>query len=222
MMNNPELQVLRKIQTQLEATYEIDIEHDIRNFTFSDRTYADAIVNTETYAPEQLIINQQDDYLNISLYLDKTILKSLKCSNPYVSLHRSNLQPFWIAVEGVSHFLYVAWRAQYDRPASQLELELQAEIDKFVCATKLLMEQRKTINLNALWTTLFRNYYLREQLSTIQIQRYLLANQYAGKYCQIIQTHLKQPTESTLLHNRLRRFYRLNQTSKIDHIADIH
>src|SRR5262249_8426479 len=36
------------------------------------------------------------------------------------------------AIEGVSHFLYLAERARRELPATQLELELQAEVDKYV------------------------------------------------------------------------------------------
>ena len=42
-------------------------------------------------------------------------------------------------IEGVSHFVYVADRARRKLPATQLELELQAEIDKYV----LLVLQRE-------------------------------------------------------------------------------
>ncbi len=35
-------------------------------------------------------------------------------------------------VEGVSHFLYLAERARRELPTTQLELELQAEVDKYV------------------------------------------------------------------------------------------
>jgi len=37
-------------------------------------------------------------------------------------------------LEGVSHFLYLTWNAHYDRQVSLLDLELQAEVDKFVFA----------------------------------------------------------------------------------------
>ncbi len=216
-MNN-KLEILKPIQSQLEAIYEIRIEYDVCNFTFTDRTYADAVGCNNSNTPEQLLISQQEDYLNISLYLDNSILNQLQNSDPYSYLHENNLQAFWIAVEGVSHFLYVAWRARYDRPVSQLELELQAEIDKFVCATKLLSQQNQSLNLKKLWERLFRNYYLRNQMDAEQIQRYWLANQYAGKYCQTIQNL----SGSTTLNNHLRRFYRLNQVKKIAHISATH
>ena len=42
------------------------------------------------------------------------------------------MECFCLALEGVSHFLYLIWNASFDRSVTLLEMELQAEIDKFV------------------------------------------------------------------------------------------
>ena len=42
----------------------------------------------------------------------------------------ADLDPLCQIIEGVSHFVYLAERARVDREATQLELELQAEVDK--------------------------------------------------------------------------------------------
>ena len=52
---------------------------------------------------------------------------------PRSTLDEANFADFCLAVEGVSHFVYVALRAARERPVSPLELELQAEVDKFAC-----------------------------------------------------------------------------------------
>ena len=41
----------------------------------------------------------------------------------------------------MSHFLYVAWNAGHDKPVSLLELEMQAEVDKYVASYWLLRRQ---------------------------------------------------------------------------------
>jgi hypothetical protein len=43
-----------------------------------------------------------------------------------------NLDTLCQIIEGVSHFVYVVERARTGRAATQLELELQAEVDKWV------------------------------------------------------------------------------------------
>ena len=46
--------------------------------------------------------------------------------------HAADLDPLCQIIEGVSHFVYLADRARVDREATQLELEMQAEVDKYV------------------------------------------------------------------------------------------
>ena len=52
-----------------------------------------------------------------------------------------NVADYWTALEGVSHFLYLAWNAGHDKPVSLLELEMQAEVDKYVASYWLMRRQ---------------------------------------------------------------------------------
>src|SRR5213082_2396274 len=61
--------------------------------------------------------------------------------DPLTRLHAGNVADCWTALEGVSHFLYLAWNAGHDRPVSLLELEMQAEVDKYVASYWLLRRQ---------------------------------------------------------------------------------
>lgn len=222
IMQHQALSLLSRIQNQLQSIYEIDVEYDIRDFTITDRLMAETIGSHNHESPEQLLINQQEDCLDISLFLDQSILQNLHEDNPYDQLHSRNLKSYWIAVEGVSHFLYIAWRANFDRQVSQLELELQAEIDKFVCAAELFSHQGVIIDIQALWERLFRNFYLQEHLNAEEIKRYQQANEYAGEYCKYINAqHMKQH-EVSQYYKQLRRFYRLGQHAKMAHIATTH
>ena len=58
-----------------------------------------------------------------------------------VRLHDGNVADYWTALEGVSHFLYLAWNAGHDKPVSLLELEMQAEVDKYVASYWLMRRQ---------------------------------------------------------------------------------
>ena len=217
-MDKENFDLLPRVQALLESIYEVTIEYDIRHFTCTDRQFANAITNCQHTTPEQLLINENEECLDISLFLDTSILQKLNRDDPFEYLHNCNLQPFWIVVEGVSHFLYVAWRAGFDRPVSQLELELQAEIDKFICATFLFRQQRQSFNLNEIWLKLFKNYYLHEHLNADQIRRYQQANQYAGQYCHQLKEMVTSRKNQNPYYKQLRRFYRLNQHAKIAHI----
>ena len=73
-----------------------------------------------------------------ALFVDAAALANLERHDPAARLDDRNFSDFCLAVEGVSHFVYVALAAARQRPVSQLELELQAEVDKFVCCCLLL------------------------------------------------------------------------------------
>ena len=222
IMQDHALNLLQHVQQQLQGIYDIDVGYDIRQFTITDRIIAEAIDNRKPRGSEQLLIKQQDDCLDISLFLDRTVLDELHTNNPFTQLHQENLKPYWLAVEGVSHFLYIAWRAGFDRQVSQLELELQAEIDKFVCASELLARQNSTIDSHALWTCLFKNFYLHKHLNTEQTRRYLQANEYAAEYCNYITSEFVQQRKVANYYQQLRRFYRLGQQAKMAHISAAH
>ena len=79
--------------------------------------------------------------LALSLYLDPELLERLASADPLVQLHAANVADYWTALEGVSHFLYLAWNAGHDKPVSLLELEMQAEVDKYVVSYWLMRRQ---------------------------------------------------------------------------------
>ena len=79
--------------------------------------------------------------LALSLYLDPALLRRLAAADPLERLHGGNVADCLTALEGVSHFLYLVWNASHDRPVSLLELEMQAEVDKFIVSHWLLRRQ---------------------------------------------------------------------------------
>ncbi len=79
--------------------------------------------------------------LALSLYLDPALLRRLEAADPLERLHGGNVADCLTALEGVSHFLYLVWNASHDRAVSLLELEMQAEVDKFIVSHWLLRRQ---------------------------------------------------------------------------------
>ena len=78
----------------------------------------------------------------MSLFLDRALLERLSNANPMRDLNSGNLADYWTALEGVSHFQYLAWNAALDRGVAIHELEMQAEVDKYATTLFLLGEQR--------------------------------------------------------------------------------
>src|SRR6202008_3895610 len=82
-----------------------------------------------------------DGEIAMSLYLDPELLERLGRADPMERLHDGNVAGYWTALEGVSLFLYLAWNAGHDKPVSLLELEMQAEVDKYVASYWLMRRQ---------------------------------------------------------------------------------
>ena len=71
---------------------------------------------------------------------------------------------FCTVTEEVSHFLFLLFRAGCGRAVSQLELELQAEVDKYLSAVILLSLQNEGAVSARLRELLFRRYRLDERV----------------------------------------------------------
>lgn len=210
--------ILRQLQTRLAGWYEIDPPCAVDQFLITDRSTVEAI-NPDAVkrdAREQLIVAEQPDELNVALYLEARLLDELRQMGEVPPSSRQ-LDTLWMAVEGVSHFLHLTWRATRRRPISQLELELQAEIDKYLYTYQWLCEHRHTRYLPALHGLLFELTELHGSLQPREAQRYVTANRYAAKYCRKLYRRPDHQLSAEEL-NGLRRFYRLSQYEKLRYI----
>ncbi len=210
--------LLANIQNNLQSIYEVSVPLNVDDFLITDRYHAEILANTaiDNDSLEQLLISPQDDCLDVSLYLDIELINRLCKSYPSEHSNKDDLHDFWIALEGVSHFLYLAWNAKHDRPVSQLELELQAEVDKFVSATAVLGLEKNKAFMQEIWSLLFSQPKFSKNLEKEHVARYMKANEYASKYCLNLIGMNNKTTKC--LHNELRRFYRLNQCAKLSRI----
>src|SRR6266566_3042294 len=135
--------LLSRLQHLLGGIYYVRIAHDVYDFLVTDRGRLPHAARSGV-ADEELIVAQPadgSDEVVMSLYLDPALLERLRSEDPLRRLHAGNLADCWTALEGVSHFLYLAWNAGHDRPVSLLELEMQAEVDKYVASYWLLPRQ---------------------------------------------------------------------------------
>jgi len=116
----------------------------------------------------------------------------------------------WLQLaEGVSHFVHVAERARRGLPTTQLELELQAEVDKFVLLV-LDPPHAYATDLYTLHRHLFDSSSFLHPAGTELGERYRLANALAARLA--AQLLKRRPTEARTL---LQRFYRAGQAEKI-------
>jgi hypothetical protein len=207
------------IQHHLERLYELDPGYRAEQFLVSDREQLPSMHAALAHAPEeQLLLAEQDGDLLLTLYLSAQLLERLEADCPLDRLHGGNLADLCLAVEGVSHFLYVVWNARFERPVTQLELELQAEIDKYVVSALLLDHQGRGSLPGDLHAHLFRRVRYAEPMAHAQRCRYHRANSYAASYCDYLARTYPRAGGSQHQLRELRRFYRLLHLQKLRHI----
>ncbi|HEX7454326.1 MAG TPA: hypothetical protein VF294_18670, partial [Polyangiaceae bacterium] len=111
--------------------------------------------------------------------------------------------------EGVSHFIYLAERARVSLPVTKLELELQAEVDKFVLSLGF-----STDRAERLVQRLFDGPRFLDAEDTEDGARYRLAHHLAARFV----SRAFVANDRTRARERLRSFYRAGQAEKI-HLA---
>lgn len=215
------MQLLEELQVMLHQTYDLQGEHRVTDFLTMNPALVAAlgILPGSGAAREQVLVSQQEpDCVDIAVYIDPAVLDRLRSSDPLDELHDDNLADFWAALEGVSHFVYLAWNAALDKPVTRLELELQAEVDKFVL-TALLVAARQGRAPDALHHGLFRRCRIDPSLDEAAQSRYQAASRYAEAYCAQLLSRFRRERHLGGLTPELRRFYRMNQRGKLSRIG---
>ena len=135
--------VLRGLQNLLSRLYDVDLSYDVYDFLVTDRRAMSGAerLNERRALDEELLIAETPDGAGIALYMDAGLLQRLEAADPNHTLDESNLADYCTALEGVSHFVYSIWGLERDLPVSLLELETQAEVDKYAVTVFLLGEQ---------------------------------------------------------------------------------
>jgi hypothetical protein len=211
--------ILRRIQELIGGIYDVPIAHDVYDYLVTERTRLPPSVRASG-CDEELIIVEGADAVGVSLYLDPKLLERLQRADPLERLDATNVADYWTALEGVSHFVYFAWNAGHDKPVSMLELEMQAEIDKYVASLMLLRRQSPERFPAELLTLLFERTRIDPNLARGRERMYRSASRYAEKFCRRLERGLRtSPVELTReVLAELRRFYRLSDGRKMAHI----
>ena len=210
--------MLDALQRHLTDIYRVERGYDVRDFLITDPRLARLIGNDTLLAntSETLLMAHDDDGLALSLFLDAGMLERLETADPLTRLQASQLADFWTVLEGISHFNCMVWKAAEDRAVSLLELEMQAEVDKFVSTVLLALEQGDGELMYRLHGWLFDEVAYRDDLDAEQLERYRAANEFAARFCRGLHRQLIDEDAGALAV--LRQFYRLQLRDKISYI----
>ncbi|MDQ2642319.1 MAG: hypothetical protein M3020_00785 [Myxococcota bacterium] len=180
------------LQQRIASYYALDELPDVRDFVRS----------VEDDQREALLVRQCEDAIEIALLLpERVLIEAERAVDPDVVLQ---------AVEGVSHFVFLAERVRIGLPTTRLELELQAEVDKFVLLA-LAGDPTGHAERLELRRSLFESVRFLHDESTEEGVRYRLANELAARY--VRRFHPEAPHGE--VRAELCRFYRAGQSDKI-------
>jgi len=212
--------LLSRLQSLIGGIYDVSVAYDVYDFLVTDRRSLPAAAHSGL-AEEELLVAESADgaEVSLSLYLDAALLERLECANPLVELNAGNVADWWTALEGVSHFLYLAWNAGHDKPVSLLELEMQAEVDKYIASYYLMRRQYPRHFPAELRRVLFERTRIDPRLARERRHLYAQAHCYAARFCRRLEERLTRAAhgEHEVLAE-LRRFYRLSTARKRAHI----
>lgn len=209
--------MLDRVQRGLEQLYRIETALDVRDFLL-DEAAREALAPSRS-PREQLLVAEKDGDLELGLFVDAAALANLAARDPHHQLDDDNLGDFLLTVEGVSHFVYVAWRARARRSCSALELELQAEIDKYVTCLLMLLGRGGRGAASGLRPRLFDAWRLAPGMDSEERERYLVANSNARAYAGRLEERYVARDDVGAMFGELRWFYRLGVHEKLAHIS---
>ena len=211
------------MQRGLEALYRVDTQVDVESFLIDDQERQRAGVARSPR--EQLLVKQHgDDELKVGLFVDERAVANLEQNDPSLRLDHTNFADFCLAVEGVSHFVYVVMCAAGERPVSALELELQAEVDKFACCLLVAGDgsaEDGAERAHELRRRLYDDVSFAEDLDQVERDRYRVANGEARRYAGTLARRFVAADRLDDMLPELRRFYRLDLDGKLGHISRV-
>ena len=187
-----EIALASRIQRGLENLYRLDRAANVDDF----------VHHAGDGEREGLLVRETSDGLELRLHL------------PRLREGGEDLDPICQIIEGVSHFVYLADRASRDRETTQLELELQAEVDKYVVLAASLdsFDERTSRRLRE---RLYERVSFIHPPDTIEGERYRVANERARRFTARLEREFVARARYSELRDELRRFFHMSQGDKL-------
>ncbi len=206
------------IQKHLESIYGVRCELRASDVLVDAET-ARALGGSGT-EKEEVLVQESADGLGLALFLPPVLLEKLNAAGTDLrALAEKHLGSFCEVAEGVSHVLYLGHTAGHDRQVSMLELEAQAEVDKFAICSLLELSRASSADTPRLMRRLFEQVRYRASLEPDETRRYEEANRLAAAYCRRL-TPLITARRIDKLLSELRYTYRMGAEAKLRRFAE--
>ncbi len=192
-----EIALAGRIQRGLEVLYHLDRAADVDAF----------VTHADEGQREALLVRESEEGLELQLRIPRL-------GNASVDVDGASLDPLCQIIEGVSHFVYLADRASLGREATQLELELQAEVDKYVILASALRDFDVRTS-RRLRERLYDDVSFVHDANTVEGERYRMANGCARRFTGRLERDYVTRARFGDLQGELRRFFHMGQTEKL-------
>lgn len=186
-----------RIQARLSGYYGID-----------DAPVVDDFIEPADGGRETLYVREEGGDLEVLLRLPRAALAESR---------RTRFDDLCQVIEGVSHFVYLAERARRELPATHLELELQAEVDKYVILSRAAGSGRfDPARAARVRARLFDRVRFLHPAHTETGARYRMANDLAARFAGALEARFARAGRHDRMRAELRRFYGAGQAEKIE------
>jgi hypothetical protein len=206
--------VLAQLQQRLEGMYRITAP-DIRRFMIG-REQLDDLHEGSLHrdADEWVLVRETDEGIDLAVFIDEGQLSRLSQARCARCLVREAFRPFCSAVEAVSHFLLLVERARKGEPLRLLELEAQAEVDKYLA---LRLQTDGHYDADRVFQQLFRTSTFAPGLSAQEHFRYREAGRLAEGYCRMLEA---QRSDQAVI-DQVRAFYHRSGQQRLEQMRQL-
>jgi hypothetical protein len=220
---SPAAGTLGFLQRELETIYGVEAPR-VEAFLVGSETARAA--GHAPRAPEELLVLEEGDGVSLGLYLSPGVVAGAAGADPHDRrprlTARAALRDVACAAEGVSHFVYLATRAAAGGQVSLLELEVQAEVDKFALLLLHLWRRGLRRMSPALRRRLYERVRYHAFLATDERARYEEANRLGGGYARWLEGRYVEDADIEGLLRELRRTYRRAGREKLTYLGSLH
>jgi len=195
------LKILSQIDQRIQNVNGFENEFSFEDFLFVSDENQNA-----------LVVKEDQGEASVLLCLQEKIIKRIENKIVPWDFKPELLPDLSIAIEELSHFNTYCKRAAEDREISPLELEVQAEVDKFALALEWLDELNQEKLQDEIFEILFGQCQVGAWVSGSKADRYVDAHRIARNFCRTI---LQQQLDSHERREKFRDFFSASPADKL-------
>jgi len=190
--------MIHLLQKKIEEIYRLNRCPEVNQYLLSPKEFKKFSKTSDN--PQVIYVDEGND-ATLGVYFGKRIFKRIKNKVKIFTL-----QDFCVMTEEISHFIYLVWSKSNGKKITLLDLEIQAEVDKYLLATSFFSSK------NDVFSNIFGRFMLRKNLGKEEQSRYIEATRLGKK---LAATWRKRKISNKEKMGWLRHFYRQNPANRI-------